>query len=101
IDQGSVDSLQLSTGQKPIEPTQLCLISLVRRLMALLVEPTNRCVLPDASRSVAKPLEPPDFALQLIVQLLRLGFVAGFSRSSYSPAIGRNEVNPPDRSAFA
>jgi hypothetical protein len=29
------------------------------------------------------------------VQLLRLGFVSGFRRSSYALAVGRNEVDPP------
>jgi len=58
----------------------------------LLTEPTNRCVLPDVPWPIPKLLKPPNFAFQLVVELLGLFAVAGLSRSSYSLAVRRDEV---------
>jgi hypothetical protein len=62
--------------------------------VSLLGEPTHYCVLPDSLRSVAETLDTPDFALQLVVEFRGLLAVGGLSRSSYSLAVWRDEVDP-------
>jgi hypothetical protein len=84
-----------------IEPPQLGFIGFVSGFVSLLAKPTHRRVLPDVPRSVAKFLEPPDFAFQLIVQFLRLAPVVGLSRSAYSLTVRRAEVDPPDLVSLA
>ena len=101
IDERPIDTLEIPIGQKAIEPTQLLLVFVERGLVSLLAKPAHRRVLPDVPRPIPKPLQPPDFAFQLVVQLLRLGLVAGLSRSSYSLTTGGGEVDPPDRTALS
>ena len=101
IDQCPIDTLEFPIGQMAIEPTQLLFVVFDRGLIGLLAKPTNRRVLPGAPRPIPKLLQPLEFASQLIVQLLRLGFVAGLSRSSYSLTAWCGDVDPPDRPALS
>ena len=66
IDHCPIDTLEFSIGQIAIEPTQLFLVVLERGLVGLLSKPTNRCVLPESPWPIAKLLQPPDFAFQLV-----------------------------------
>jgi hypothetical protein len=100
IDQGPIDTLEIAIGQKLVEPTQDGTVSIDRGLVGLLSEPAHRRVLPDSLRPRPEALSPPDFASQLVVQLLRLGPFAGLSRSAYSLTTGGGEVDPPDRPAL-
>lgn len=100
IDQTPIDILKFPIGQITLEPTQLVFVVLDTGLVRLFTKPTDRCILPNAPWPIPKLLEP-DLALQLVVQLLRLDLVAGLSRSSYSLAIRRGEVDPPDRPALS
>src|SRR5262245_11967745 len=84
-----------------MEPTQLALILFVTGFVACLFEITNNRVFPYSLWPLAKLLNPPRFGLQPVVEFLGLDFVFGLSRSSYSLPVGRDEVDPPDRSAFA
>lgn len=96
-----VDALQLSIGQEAMEPTQHPLVIPDRGLVGLLAEPPHHGVLPDSLRPITQALDPPDFALQLVVELLSLFTVVGLSRSSYSLAVWRDEVDPPHRRLLA
>src|SRR5579863_1426408 len=89
-----VDALQLAIGQRAMRPTQHPPVVPERSLVSLLGEPTHYCVLPDSLRSVAETLDTPDFALQLVVEFRGLLAVGGLSRSSYSLAVWRDEVDP-------
>jgi hypothetical protein len=101
INQRPIDALQLTIGQKAMKPTQHPLVVPERGLVSLLAKPTHDCVLPDSLRSVAETLDAPDFAFQLVVELRGLLAVGGLSRSSYSLAVWRDEVDPPHRRLLA
>src|ERR1700722_15346770 len=101
IDQTPIDILKFPIDQITLEPTQLVFVVLDTGLVGLFTKPTDPRLLPDAPWPIPKLVESPDFALQLVVQLLRLDLVAGLSRSSYSLATWRGEVDPPDRPALS
>ncbi len=88
-------------GQKRIKPAQLALVALIGRLVGSLFEKFEYCVFPIPLRPLAQLLKPPRFGFQLVVELFGLGFVFGFSASTYSFAVGRVEVDPPDRTSLA
>src|SRR5215813_4430229 len=100
VDQLSVDGLQFLPGQKRIEPTQLALVALKGRFVASFLEELEHCIFPMPSRPLTQLLKPPRFSFQLVVELLGLGLVFGLSASTYSLAVGRVEVDPPDRSSL-
>jgi hypothetical protein len=69
--------------------------------VSLLAEPSDHCVLPDSLRPVAETLDAPDFAFQLVVEFRGLFAIGGVSRSSYSLAVWRDEVDSPHRRLLA
>src|SRR5690242_3010666 len=101
VDQLPVDMVEFLPGQKRIEPAQLALVSLIARLVGGLLEKFEDCILPIPLRPIAKLLKPPRLGFQLVVELFGLGFVVGLSASTYSLAVGRVEVDQPDRTSLA
>src|SRR5580658_1915492 len=99
VDQLSVNGLQLLAGQKRIEPSQLALVFLKGRLVCSLLEKLEHRIFPIPLRPFAKLLKPPRFRFQLVVEFFRLDFAFGLSASTYSLAVGRVEVDPPDRTS--
>src|SRR6266566_5021237 len=62
----------------------------------LLAKPPLGSVLPYRPRPIPKSLHAPGFALELIVQLLCLGPVAGIGRLPHSATARLNEIHPPN-----
>jgi hypothetical protein len=101
VDQLPVDLIEFLSRQKRIDPTQLAPIAFVSGLVSRLLEVSDNRIFLTPPRSFAKLLKPPRLSFQLVVEFFRLGFVFGLSASTYSLAVGRAEVDPPDRTSFA
>ena len=101
LEHRAVDRIERPTAKVLIEPTKLRLIACVRGLVLLLLQPPYGCLVPTSARPVAQLLLPPGLRIQLIVELLRLGFVGSPSSSAYSLPVWCNEVDPPLTASLA
>jgi len=101
IHPGAVDLIQMLATCESIEPAQVHLVCLNRRLVARFLQPANDRIVPCAAWSFTERRDAPRFGLQPVMELLREGSIGSPSRLAYSQSIGTDEVDPPDAAASA